>query len=1284
LEYLGRIDQQVKIRGFRIELGEVEAAISSQEGVSGCVVLARDEGGGNRRLVAYVSGWERGVGELRERVRARLPEYMVPAAFVLLEALPLTPNGKVDRRALSASEPERPLLEAAYVAPRSPAEEVLAGIWREVLGIEQIGIEDNFFSLGGHSLLATQVVARLRAAFHIELPLRRFFERPTIAALALDVETALRGGAQEETRPLVRVARNAPLPLSFAQQRLWFLHQLEPTSAVYNMSGSARLLGRLDPAALMQSLSEIVRRHESLRTRFVQGEQEPVQVIEDPKPVQLPVIDLGTLTAERRKTEVRRLSLVEAERPFDLEHDLLFRVALLRLDRQEHLLLFTMHHIVSDGWSMGVLNREVATLYEAFSDGRQSPLAELEVQYADYAIWQREWLQGEVLERQSAYWRKQLADTPPALELPTDRPRPAVRSYRGALEAVRLSPELTEALKELSRREGATLFMTLLAAFQVLLRRYSGQEDVVVGTPIANRTRSETEQLIGFFVNTLALRTDLSGDPSFRAVLGRVRAVTLGAYAHQELPFEKLVEEVQPTRDLSRSPLFQVMLVLQNTPQEKLELEGLSLHVEEVENRTAKFELTLLLGETSQGLAGSIEYNTDLFAAESVRRVAGHFQTLLSSIVEDVERPISESELLTAAEQRQLLVEWNDTHRNYPHGLRLHQLFEAQASRTPDAVALVCQEGRVTYQELNLRANRLAHHLRQLGVAPEVRVGVCLTRSAKMVVALLGILKAGGAYVPLDPAYPEERLFFMLRDARASVLLTERHLLGVLPANSASVLCLDDEGEGVLSQRVENLEDAPQADNLAYVIYTSGSTGRPKGVAITHHNAATFLHWAAEVFTAEDLKGVLASTSICFDLSVFELFGPLSRGGKVILVQNALELPTLSAAEEVTLVNTVPSAMAELLRLGGVPAAARVVNLAGEALGRRLVERVYEQTGVGRVYNLYGPSEDTTYSTWAEVVVGGVGAPAIGRPVANTQAYVLDGGMRPVPVGVGGELYLGGAGLARGYLDRPELTAERFVPDPFNRTPGGRLYRTGDVVRWRADGELELLGRADSQVKVRGFRVELGEVETVLGQHPGVRECVVIARGEEGSGGRGLVAYVVSSGEVAPQAGELRAYLKERLPEYMVPLAFVELQALPLTPNGKVNRRALPAPDETNVSRERAYEGPRTPLEEVLAGIWAEVLEVERVSIHDNFFELGGHSLLLTRLAVRIRETLKVELSIRTLFESTTISELSAVIELTKNNADSREAPEIVPISRERFRVNASADQSPEVNPKPF
>jgi amino acid adenylation domain-containing protein len=1280
LEFLGRVDHQIKIRGFRIEPGEIEAALLRLPGLREAVVMAREDAPGDRRLVAYVvpatpvEGEAPVPADIRRALLAGLPEHMVPSAVVVLPALPLTPNGKLDRKALPRPEHERTSLERPFVPPAGAVEEMVAVIWCAVLGVERVSADDLFFDLGGHSLLATQVISRLRAAFGVDLPVRALFEAPTVARLAARVEALRaveRGSAAPASPVIVPVPRDgAGLPLSFAQSRLWLLDRLEPGSPLYNLPQAMALSGALDRPALAAALGEILRRHEVLRTRFAELAGEPVQLVEPAGGFSLPLIDLAAVAGPGRLAEAARLAAAEAARPFDLAQPPLLRAFLLRLEPEEHRLLLTLHHIASDGWSQAILVRELTALYAAFAAGRPSPLPPPPLQYADFAAWQRSRLSGETLAAELDHWRRRLAGAPDVLDLPTDRPRAAVRSTRGG-ELERVLPAATAGdLARLARQEGVTLFMLLLAAFDVLLYRYTRQEEILVGSPIANRNRAETEGLLGFFVNTLVLRADLTGAPDFRELLRRTREATLEAYEHQDLPFEKLVEELHPDRSLSHTPLFQVMLALQNAPDETLELPGLTVRPLPGAGGTAKFDLTLFVEERGGELRLGLEYAADLFLPATMDRLLSHFARLLAGAAAAPRSPVAELPLLSLGETEQILVEWNDTAALAQGDACLHQLFEAQALRTPDAVALVAPDGgRLTYRELDARASHLSRRLRALGVGPEILAGVMMDRTADLVVALLAVLKAGGAYVPIDPAYPPQRVAFMLESSRAPVLLSRRALLadfaGSLPP-AAVPLFLD---AGWEAEPVPPSVDgaAPIAGNLAYIIFTSGSTGTPKGVALEHRSAVVFARWAREVFPPEDLAAVLAATSVCFDLSVFEIFVTLAWGGTVVLAENALALPAHPAAAEVTLVNTVPSAMAELVRGGGIPPSVRTVNLAGEALKGSLVRSVYEQTGATRVFNLYGPSEDTTYSTFA-LMPRDVDSPSIGRPVAGSSAYVLDAALQPVPIGVPGAVYLSGLGLSRGYLERPDLTADRFVPDPFG-APGARLYRVGDLARFRPDGEMEFLGRIDHQVKVRGFRIELGEVEAALAALDSVKEGAVLALEEPGGEGSRLTAFVVPAGPVPPPAGfaaELRAALKRSLPEYMVPTVYAFLPELPLTPNGKLDRRALERLAPSSEESAGAGSGaPRTPLEELVAGLWCEVLGLERVGVDDSFFDLGGHSLLATRVISRLRQVLGADLPLRALFEAPTVAALALRVEEARAGGRGIELPALAPAPRD-------------------
>jgi amino acid adenylation domain-containing protein len=1113
VECLGRIDNQVKLRGFRIELGEIETALAQHPAVQQAIATVREDTAGDRRLVAYLVCGAEPKPEpeaLRKHLQQVLPDYMVPSTFVFLDKLPLSPSGKADRRALPKPE-EDASRSREVVAPRTAVEEVLVGIWAQVLHHNNLGVHDNFFELGGHSLLATQVVSRLQRAFGVDIPLRALFEEPTVAGLARRVEQLRRAGEALHAPPLLPVPRTDKLPLSFSQQRLWFLDQLQPGTPAYNIPIALRLSGTLDIGALRKSLNEIVRRHEVLRTRFAVTDDQPFQVIANELTIDLPMVNLSGIADAGREQEARRKAEEESQLSFDLQHGPLIRAKLLHLGKEDHILLLTMHHIVSDGWSMGIFSRELAATYRAFSESEAPQLPELPIQYADFSAWQRSWLQGETLEKQVGYWTAKLADAPQLLKLPTDRPRPSVETFRGATYAKVLPIDLLQQLKAFTSSEGVTLFMTLLAAFNVLLSRHSNQEDILVGSPIANRNRSELEGLIGFFVNTLVLRTDLSGNPSFRELLKRVREVALDAYAHQDLPFDKLVEHLPVERSLSHNPVFQVMFALQNAPSEKLRMPGLSLSGFPVTSIRSMFDLTLFMWESADGLALRLQYNTDLFDSSTISRIIERLEVLLEGILSDPGRPISELPLLTKTERKQLLEEWNDTGSEYSRNESIHHLIESQAQHTPDSVAIEFVNQMLSYAQLNSRANQLAHYLQKCGVSVESRVGLYLERSPEMLVAILGVLKAGAAYVPLDPAYPKDRIAFIVEDSQLQLLLTQQRLVEQLPAHSAPVVRLDADWLSIASEGAANPGIKITPRNLAYVLYTSGSTGKPKGVQIEHGNVVNFLCSMQREpgLSGEDV--LLAVTTLSFDIAGLELFLPLTVGARIVLATreqaiDGAQLLGLLEESGVTVLQATPATWRLLLESGWTGKPDLKVLCGGEALPRELAEQLLPRCA--ELWNMYGPTETTIWSSVFRVEDTNWTMAPIGRPIANTQMYVLDKQRRPLPIGVAGELYIGGDGVARGYWNRPELTAEKFVDDPFSSVSGARLYATGDQVRLLADGNIQYLGRLDSQVKVRGYRIELGEIESVLAQHDAVKQSVVLVREDE-PGNQNLVAYLL-------------------------------------------------------------------------------------------------------------------------------------------------------------------------------
>ncbi len=1150
--------------------------------------MAPEESSGLRRLVAYVVPKPQAApdaAELGAALAERLPAYMVPSAFMVLEALPLTANGKIDRRALASVEPRAE--GAVDDAPRSPVEEVLASIWADVFGRERVGIHERFADLGGHSLLAIQIVARARDAFQTELPLRAIFEAPTIASLAFEVDRALGANEGLTAPPLERAPRDRDLELSFAQERLWFLHQLDPESEVYNVPSAVRLGGKLDVAALRQALAGVVRRHEVLRTTFASVDGKAVQIVHEDGTVELPVVEWPTLRPSEREREARREASAEARKPFDLARGPLFRARLLVLDAEDHVLLITLHHIVSDGWTRGILNRELVELYRAALAGEAPKLPDLPIQYADYARWQRRWLSGDVLERQIAYWKGQLEGAPPAIALPLDKPRPPVQTFQGARRDKLLSVDVQRGLNALARREGVTLYMTLLAALDVLLHRWTGQRDIVVGTSVSSRGRVETEGLIGFFINALALRVEVPDEVPFTALLQRVREVCLGAYAHQDMPFERLVQELSPEPDPSRAPIFQVIFTMHNAPREAAALAGLAVRGFGADAVSAKYDLTFLMTEARGGGIGvSIQYNRDLFEAATIERMMGHLATLLAGIAGEAERRVSDLPML-AEEERHLLAQWNDTAGAPAVDVCVHELFERQARATPDAIALVSRLSRLTFRELDARANRLAHHLRGKGVGAESVVGLCVSRRSR-VGGLLGILKAGGAYLPLDPAYPAHRLAELVSGAGARVVVAEERFAPALPPRDASVIRLDGDAAAIAAEDDEPVEGAVTPANLAYVLFTSGSTGQPKGVAVEHRNLVHYVRGVAARLDLPAGASYAHVSTFSADLGNTVLFPPLCLGGTLHVIPE--ELATDAAGfgahvheEGVDCLKIVPSHLSALLS-GEHPERVipnKLLVLGGEGSSWELVERVAKLAAGTRILNHYGPTETTvgvvTYSVERGGRVPNTAIVPLGRPLPGAQIYVLDAALEPTPVGVPGEVYVGGAGVARGYLGEPGPTAARFVADPFGDRPGERLYRTGDRARWLADGTLVFLGRVDHQVKIRGHRVELGEIEAALATHAGVKDAVVLAAADAATENKRLVAYVVPGGAAGGvRVSELRRHLHERLPEHMVPPSSIALLAtLPHTPTARSTGGC--SPPSAAITAERTARSRRAP-----------------------------------------------------------------------------------------------------------
>lgn len=1232
LEHLGRRDQQVQIRGVRVELGEIENLLRAHSAVADVAVVDRDDREGNKFLVAYVT-LTNGTGSdhLREYLAGRLPPTMLPSAFVELEQLPRTLNGKIDRKAL-------PALDVVQVAHKSeagtltPIEEIVAGIWCEVLGLRSVGREGNFFNLGGHSLLATQVIHRIRDTFKIEVPVRSIFEAPTLRQLSAVVEAQLNEGNFTSATPIEIVARDGKLPCSFAQQRLWFQEELAHGTSTFHIDLGMRLTGSLNCAALEQTFNEISRRHENLRTSFPVIDGDLLQVIHPPTKVSLPTINLGNLHESEREALDAKVASELLQRPFDLETGPLVRLALIRHSNGEHTLVCTMHHIISDGWSRGILMREVSSLYETFGRGEPSAVPELKVQYADFAVWQREHLQGETLERELTFWKEQLAGAPPLLELPTDRPRPQIQTYSGALEEFTISPEVSQRLKALSQQRGTTMFMLLLAAFQTLLHRYTNQDDIVVGTTIANRERSEIEPLIGFFVNMLALRADCSGNPAFTELLEQVRETTLKAYAHQSVPFEKLIQELRPKRNASYLPLFQAVFAFHNQPTLiDMTLPGLIIGAPEKEFTNSQVDLLLDMCEGSEGLQGGFQYNPDLFDQTTIARLADHFRNVLTAIAAEPTQRLSELPLLNAQETHELAA-WNQTRTADGQNVCIHQLFEAQAEATPDAIAAEFRGALLSYAELNRRANQLAHYLRSEGIKPGDLVAICLSHSFEELIALFGVLKIGAGYVALDPEHPAQRITFVLTDADVAAALNQEKLEREWP---------------IIAQQPDHneaIEVSP--DSIAYVIYTSGSTGEPKGVAVSHRALVNYVSWAKEVYLRGDGLSFALYSSLAFDLTVTSIYVPLITGNTIEIFHRENKqvlLEEMLADKQLGICKLTPSHLNLIKELETGRSTVQRFIVGGEAFGTELAREIHESFGGDvEIFNEYGPTEatvgcmiykyDPQNDTRASV--------PIGRPAANVSIHVLDKWLQPVPVNVTGELFIASPGLAQGYLERPALTAERFIPNPF--ADNERMYRTGDLCRRLPSGDLEYLGRQDEQVKFHGYRVELNEIRFALNQHPEVTDCTVVIRKDQ-NGYDAMIAYYVSADTLEP--AKLQAFLAQTLIAETIPNFFVHLDALPLTINGKIDYEALPSLEEAKERLPRVYTPPETPQEISLAGIWGEVLSLEQIGIEENFFDLGGHSLLAAQIIHRINQTFQIDLPMRAIFDEPTIAGLALSIE---------------------------------------
>jgi amino acid adenylation domain-containing protein/non-ribosomal peptide synthase protein (TIGR01720 family) len=1266
IEFLGRVDNQVKIRGFRIELDEIEKLLIQHPDVKQAAVIAREDIPGDKRLLAYVvlnQKPEAIVTTLKNLLQENLPQYMIPGVFVVLDSLPLTPNGKVDRQNLPVCDRTRPDLEESFVAPRNPIEEKLAAIWADLLGYEQIGVNDNFFNLGGHSLIVAQILSRVRDSFQVELSFANIFANPTVAGLASVIQQHELLEQKLQSPAIQRISRAGMLPVSFAQERVYFIQEVAPENTAYQAQATLRFQGHLDVIVLKKCLSEIVQRHEIFRTTFPAVNGRLFQVIHSSLPIELNVVDIEKFTGSEQEAEIQRLFDAEVKKPFYLDKLPLVRWLLLKLNDQDHLLVHIEHHMVHDGWSFNnVFLKEFLALYQAFCEGHPSPLPELPIQFVDFASWQREWVQSQEAQAQLAYWQQQLSGSPPLLELPYDRPRPAEQTYNGAQVRLELPITLCESLRVLSRQEGITLFMTTLAAFLVIVRRYTGQDDLCLGTAVANRRMRETEQLIGMIVNNLVLRTDLSGNPTFRELLGRVRKVSLEAFANEDLPFDKVVEVIKPIRNLSYNPLFQVMFSFHDSPRPDLTLPGLNITTNvALSNKSTKFDLDVVLIPHSQlngkdkGITLIWEYNADLFDAATIQQMVDQYQVLLKGIVDNPEQRVSELPILNQPQQ-ELLMEWNQTHREYTQKNCIHKLFESQVELTPDAVAVEQDGQKLTYRQLSDRANQLAHYLQSLGVKPETLVGICIERSLDMIIGLLGVIKAGGAYVPIDPSYPQERIAEILADTQLGILLTQDKFPNQRLDYTGKTICLDTDWSIISQHSTANPHSDVKLHHLSYIIYTSGSTGKPKGVMIEHRSLMNFVITAIDKYGINTSDRILQFASVCFDTSIEEIFPCLSVGATLVLrteemLHSSDEFWRYCQKWQLTVLD-LPTAywhqlVAELNPEDApIPEGLRTVIIGGEEVQLEKVQHwhncVADLSPAPQLFNSYGPTEATVVTTLE--LLTPVAPVSIGRPISNAQVYILDQYLQPVPIGVPGEMHIGGAGLARGYWQRPELTHAKFIPNPFEELGNSKLYKTGDLARFRANGSLEYLGRVDNQVKIRGFRIELGEIETVLRQHPQVLQSVAIAH-EDVPGQKRLVAYIVPQHQ-QPTIDELRHFLKEKLPNYMIPAAFMLLKTLPITANGKVDYRALPTPDFSHHVEDK-FIAPRTVIEEKLVAIWSEVLRIGKVGIHDNFFELGGDSILSIQLISKANQV-GVQIAAKQLFKYQTIAELAAVVGITR------------------------------------
>ncbi len=1279
IEFIGRVDFQVKIRGFRIEPGEIESQLNSFTEIKNSVVIAVKDSNGNERLIAYIISDEKNIDseEIKNKLRNTLPEYMIPFAIIQLEEFPLTPNGKVDRKILgNIDKLDKLINNEVNELPGNANEEIIANIWKDVLKLNQVGIRQNFFEIGGHSLLATQIISRLNESFGIQLPIKYIFDYPTISTLSAEIEK-FSNNTNNNLPDITKIDRTQKIPLSFSQKRLWFLNELKPNDPSYNITNAFRLIGKLNIDAFIKSIKLVVQKHEILRTVFINEHGAPYQKILQEIDLDIQQNDFSNLSLEEAELNAKGIAVKESQKVFNLSKGPLLKIVLIKLNDEQNILIFTIHHIIADGWSIPILIKDIADTYNTIIKNEEVKPEKLGIQYADYSVWQKTFLESDVYKTQLEYWKNKLAGIPPLLELPLDKPRPSVQTFNGSKLSFSLKPELTEALNKVSQKEGVTLYMTMLAAFQLLLSKYSNQDDFVIGTPIAGRNKKEIESLVGFFVNNLVIRAEFNNQLTFRKLLKNVRATSLEAYSNQDLPFEKLVEELQPVRDMSHAPIFQVMFVFQNLPFDSLGISDIELEPVKIETGTTTFDLSLTLSENKNSIHAEFEYNTDLFYESTIEKLIQHYKLILEKLVANIKSKVSKIELLTVEEKNKFINKYNNTGTDFNYHTTVHEIFEKITNKYEGEIALKFNDyenninKELTYSELNKKANKLANYLISKNILTEDKVAICLNRSLDLTTAIIAALKSGGAFLPVDPNYPDDRINYMLKDSDAKFIITTKNLLPKINNTTAELIIIDEIEYDNLSD--ENLGLTIHPENLAYVIYTSGSTGRPKGTMLSHKGLCNLANVQKKAFDISNKSKVMQFSSLSFDASVWETVMALLNGATLQLTSNEIissgqELSNLLEKENVTTI-TLPPSVLSVLHFKELPELKTIIT-AGEAVSNELVEKWGRNR---KFFNAYGPTETTVCASMflcsEKTYPKG---PPIGKPIDNFRLYILDKNLNLLPEGIPGELCIGGIGLARGYLNKPDITADKFIPDPFSTSKGERLYRTGDLVRYLPDGNIEFLGRIDQQVKVRGFRIELGEIDAQLRRLDNVVDSTVIVK-ENAAKEKQIIAYLVTNDNKDIDIPNVRALLAKVLPEYMLPSAFMKLNKIPLTPNGKVDKAALPVPKISAMNLGVDFVAPRNETENKIVEIAKDLLSIDKIGVLDNFFMLGGHSLLATQFISHIRDAFNIEIPLRQIFETPTIEGIAlAVKKAVKKEGDKEKQPAIKKISRESMKINRS------------